>query len=160
MLPDTSESIDYTICQEGIEHIPNQLKVLEEFNRVLKKDGVLLITTPNNSHFRAQLSHFLFEAEIWKRMPPTEIDSIWFSEGSTDKLYFGHLFLLGVQHFQSLITFTRFKTSRRIKTDIGNTSVIIGLLIYPLFVLFSLLNYISYFKKNPHIDPEKKRNVL
>ncbi|MFT4845461.1 MAG: ubiquinone/menaquinone biosynthesis C-methylase UbiE [Cellvibrionaceae bacterium] len=160
MLTVASESIDYIICQEGIEHIPNQLKVLEEFNRVLKKDGVLLITTPNNSHFRAKLSHFLFETDIWKRMPPTEIDSIWFSESNTDKLYFGHLFLLGVQHFQSLITFTGFKTSRRIKTDIGNTSVIIGLLIYPLFALFSLLTYISYLKKNPHIDPEKKRNVL
>ncbi len=44
MLTVASESIDYIICQEGIEHIPNQLKVLEEFNRVLKKDGVLLIT--------------------------------------------------------------------------------------------------------------------
>ena len=67
MLTVASESIDYIICQEGIEHIPNQLKVLEEFNRVLKKDGVLLITTPNNSHFRARLSHFLFETDIRKK---------------------------------------------------------------------------------------------
>ncbi len=73
---------------------------------------------------------------------------------------FWSFFLLSVQHFPLLITFTEFKTSRRIKTNIGNTSVIIGLLIYPLIAFFSLLTYISYLKKNPHINPEKKRNAL
>ena len=76
----------YIICQEGIEHIPNQLNVLEEFNRVLKKDGILLITTPSNSHIRARLSHFLLETDLLRRMPPTEVDSIWFAENDTDKL--------------------------------------------------------------------------
>ncbi len=57
-LPVESNSIDYILCQEGIEHIPNQLNVLKEFNRVLKKGGILLITTPNYSHIRARLSHF------------------------------------------------------------------------------------------------------
>jgi len=66
-LPVESNSIDYILCQEGIEHIPNQLHVLEEFNRVLKKDGILLITTPNYSHVRARLSHFILETDFWKR---------------------------------------------------------------------------------------------
>lgn len=159
-LPVESNSIDYIICQEGIEHIPNQLNVLEEFNRVLKKDGVLLITTPNYSHVRARLSHFLLETDLWKRMPPTEIDSVWFASGKTDKLYFGHLFLLGVQRFQSLLTLTGFKVRKRIRTDIGNTSLILGLAMYPLFVLFTLLSYVSYRKKNPHVEQVKKRTIL
>jgi len=160
MLPIESGSIDYIICQEGIEHIPNQMNVLEEFNRVLTKDGILLITTPNYSHIRARLSHFLFETDFWKRMPPTEIDSIWFAENNTDKLYFGHLFLLGVQHFQSLLTFTGFKVNKRIKTDIGNTSLIIGVILYPVILLFTLLSFMFYRKKNSHVSQDKKQKIL
>ncbi len=116
-LPLKDESVNYIICQEGIEHIPNQLNVLQEFNRVLKKDGIVLITTLNNSHIRARLPHFLFETDFYKRMPPTEIDGVWFANNSQDKLYFGHLFLLGVQHFQTLITISGFKTKKHITTD-------------------------------------------
>jgi len=64
ILPIEDSSVDYIICQEGIEHVPNQLKVLEEFNRVLKKDGILLITTPNYSHFRARLSRFFWRDRL------------------------------------------------------------------------------------------------
>ncbi len=160
ILPLESRTIDYIICQEGIEHIPNQLQVLEEFNRVLRKDGILLITTPNYSHVRARLSHFLLETDLWKRMPPTEIDGIWFTENNGDKLYFGHLFLMRVQHLQTLLTFTGFKVNKRIKTDIGFTSLIIGLPMYPIFVLFTLLSYMYYRKKNPHVEQGKKRDIL
>lgn len=160
VLPIESSSVDYILCQEGIEHIPNQLKVLEEFNRVLKKDGVLLITTPNYSHVRARLSHLLLESDYWKRMPPTEMDSIWFAENESSKLYFGHLFILGVQHFQSLLTLAGFKTNRRIKTDLGNSSLIIGLVLYPLFTFVTLLSYMIYKRKNTHIEQEKRNKIL
>ena len=160
LLPVESESVDYIICQEGIEHIPNQLNVLEEFNRVLKKDGILLITTPNYSHVRARLSHFLLETDLWKRMPPTEIDGVWFADNNIEKMYFGHLFLLGVQHLQSLITFTGFKVNRRIRTDIGKTSLITGLIIYPFLALFTLLSYLVYKKKNTHVDQEQRKEIL
>lgn len=53
-------SVDYIVCQEGIEHIPSQMNVLKEFNRILKKDGILIITTPNASHIRARISDFFF----------------------------------------------------------------------------------------------------
>jgi SAM-dependent methyltransferase len=160
ILPIESESIDYVICQEGIEHIPNQLKVLEEFNRVLKKNGVLLITTPNYSHVRARLSHFFIESDIWKRMPPTEIDGVWFAENDSSKLYFGHLFLLGVQHFQSILTFAGFKTDKRIKTMRGNTSLVTGLILYPLFAFFTLLAYMFYRTKNVHVEQKTRRQIL
>ncbi len=159
-LPIENESIDYVICQEGIEHIPNQLKVLQEFNRVLKKDGILLITTPNYSHIRARLSHFFLESDYWKRMPPTEIDSIWFAENDSNKLYFGHLFLLGVQHLQSLLTFSGFRTCRRIKTDVGNTSLIMGLVLYPLLVFITLIAYLLYRSKNTYVTGKRRYQIL
>ncbi len=159
-LPIEDRSVDYIICQEGIEHIPNQLQVLSEFNRVLKKGGTLLITTPSNSHVRARLSNFFLESDYWKRMPPTEIDGVWFAENSSDKLYFGHLFLLSVQHFQSLLMFSGFKTNERVRTKIGNTSLVLGVLLYPLFAFFTILSYISYRPKNKHIDINERKEIL
>jgi SAM-dependent methyltransferase len=159
-LPVEDNSVDYIICQEGIEHIPNQLNVLEEFNRVLKKDGILLLTTPNNSHMRARVSHMLLETDLWKRMPPTEIDTIWFAESNKDKLYFGHLFLLGVQHLQSLVTFSGFEVTKRIKTDRGSTAILFSLFAYPFLLLFTMSSYFYYRNKNPQVDQATKRKIL
>ena len=38
---------DFVICFQVIEHIKNAKLLLEEINRVLKKDGKLIISTPN-----------------------------------------------------------------------------------------------------------------
>jgi SAM-dependent methyltransferase len=38
---------DCVICTAVMEHVPDQKKVLLDFNRVLKKGGMLIITTPN-----------------------------------------------------------------------------------------------------------------
>lgn len=160
ILPIESNSVDYIICQEGIEHVPNQLKLLEEFNRVLKEDGILLITTPNYSQVSARLSRLFLESDYWQRMPPTEIDSIWFAENDSNKLYFGHLFLLGVQHFQSLLTFAGFKTEKRIKTEIGNTSLILGIMLYPLFVCVTLVSWMFYKRKNTHVEQVTRDKIL
>jgi len=159
-LPLAEESVDYIICQEGIEHVPNQLKVLEEFNRVLKKGGVLLITTPNYSNLRSRMANFFLESDYWKRMPPTEIDSIWFAENESSKLYFGHLFLLGVQRFKSLLTFAGFSPSLEIKTDTSNTSFLLGLLLYPLLVVVTLLSNMIYRGENGHIELSQRRDIL
>lgn len=62
---------DMLICQEGMEHFSDQLNAFKEFNRVLKKGGILLITTPNYSNIRAKLSYLLSESERFGSiMPP------------------------------------------------------------------------------------------
>ncbi len=43
-----SNSLDYVISRDNIEHYVDFLKALKEWNRVLKKGGKLGITTPNN----------------------------------------------------------------------------------------------------------------
>jgi SAM-dependent methyltransferase len=159
-LPVGDGTVDYVICQEGIEHIPNQLKVFREFNRILKVGGVLLITTPSYSHVRARLSHLFLESDFWKRMPPTEIDSMWLADKGSDKLYFGHLFLLGVQHLQTLLSISGFKVDTRVKTDIGKTSLILGLILYPIFALVTFLSWMFYRTKNKHISQKDKDRIL
>ena len=81
-IPMSDKSTDMLICQEGIEHFSDQLKVLKEFNRILIDDGELLITTPSYSNLSAKFSYMLFESEISKKMPPNEIDDIWMSDKS------------------------------------------------------------------------------
>ena len=158
-LPLADCSVDYVICQEGIEHVPDQLGLLNEFNRVLKPDGKLLLTTPSMSHVRARVSHMLFETDLWRRMPPTELDSVWFSEGQSERFYFGHLFLLGVHHLQAFCSIAGFETHRRLRTEIGWTSVLLGTLLYPLFVLTTLMTYWNYSRKKREIPAELRKRI-
>ncbi len=58
-LPFTSNSFDYIICIEGVEHIENPHHLVRECARVLKKDGFLIITTPNVMTVKSRL-RFLF----------------------------------------------------------------------------------------------------
>ena len=53
---------DWVTCQEGIEHFSDQARTFREINRVLKKHGRLLLTTPSYSNLSAKLSYLLFES--------------------------------------------------------------------------------------------------
>lgn len=46
---------DAVVSFETLEHVKNYKKVLSEFNRVLKKDGLLIISTPNKMTFGCNL---------------------------------------------------------------------------------------------------------
>jgi ubiquinone/menaquinone biosynthesis C-methylase UbiE len=46
-LPYKDNTFDGVLCAEVIEHVPSAIEMLKECNRVLKKGGFLMITTPN-----------------------------------------------------------------------------------------------------------------
>jgi|SRR3989344_2094358 len=48
-LPFSKNSFDEIICSDVLEHIKNDKKAISELARVLKKDGILLITVPYKS---------------------------------------------------------------------------------------------------------------
>src|SRR4030095_2024998 len=76
-IPVADNFADVLVCQEGIEHFSDQYRAFQEFNRVIKQNGSLLITTPNYSNLQSRLSHFLFETEYFlKMMPANEADSV------------------------------------------------------------------------------------
>ena len=52
-IPENDESFDIILCTEVLEHLPYPIKALEEFSRLLKKDGVLILSAPFCS-----LTHF------------------------------------------------------------------------------------------------------
>jgi len=159
-LPCEDNSYDYIICEEGIEHLPDQVAALREFNRVLKPNGQLLLTTPNYSHIRCRISRLLFDYDYWKRVPPTEIDSVWFSKEGSSNMYFGHLFLLDVQTLYTLSTITGFRVEERVKTKYSTSSFILGSLLFPLLAVMSVLSWLIYRKDNNHVEQKVKDEIL
>ncbi len=143
-LPLADASADLVICQEGIEHVPDQLHLLAELNRILKIDGVLVVSTPSLSHMRARLAQLAFESDSLRRMPPNELEGILGAGSTTDKIYFGHLFLRGVQHLRAIVSLSGFEVRRRIWTDLTLSSLLMGVLLYPLLVLTTAFTVIRH----------------
>lgn len=149
-LPLENKSADFVICQEGIEHFTDQFKVLVEFNRILKQNGSLIITTPNYSNLRAKLSYFLSESERFNSiMPPNEIDSIWMSNQQiTNQIYFGHVFLIGIQKLRVLAKLSGFKIKHIQFTKLKTTSLFILLFTYPFILCSNLITYLKNVNKD------------
>ena len=121
--------------------------VLNEFNRIPKPNGILLLATPNNSFVRARFSTLCIESDLISRMPLTELDGVWFAKSNLNKIYFVHLFLVTVQHLETLLCFSGFKTTQRIKTDISVSALILGVLLFPLIALITIYSYFEYSRK-------------
>ncbi|MCH7910644.1 MAG: class I SAM-dependent methyltransferase, partial [Candidatus Hydrogenedentes bacterium] len=58
-IPLKDASLDYILNSEGIEHISDQFAFLKECARVLKRKGILAITTPNLLSLRARVAFML-----------------------------------------------------------------------------------------------------
>lgn len=52
-LPFEKGYFDLVICDELIEHVPHTNVLLDEIERILKKDGVLILSTPNRNRISA-----------------------------------------------------------------------------------------------------------
>lgn len=57
-LPIEDNSTDALVCIDGIEHISKQFNFVKEVHRILKKDGELIISTPNISSLRSRWKWF------------------------------------------------------------------------------------------------------
>lgn len=86
-LPFPDNTFDCIIFSEVLEHIPNEKKALGELRRVLKKNGTLLVTVPNQDF------PFLWDPLNWLLMKlfHTHVDkNIWWLAGiwaDHDRLY-------------------------------------------------------------------------
>ncbi len=45
-IPFEDEKFDYVLCTEVMEHVPDPVTFLKEINRVMKREGMLIMTTP------------------------------------------------------------------------------------------------------------------
>lgn len=148
-LPIPDESADLVILQEVIEHLPNQLFVLQEICRVLKPGGELFLTTPSKSSLVAKLSYLCFESEVLKGTPWGSVEGIWGRDDTGKKIYYGHLFLIGVQQLRALGLIAGFKSIEVKRTDISRSSVALMLIFYPIILLVSLRAMYRDWRKYP-----------
>ncbi|MEI6766497.1 MAG: methyltransferase domain-containing protein [Bacteroidota bacterium] len=160
-LPIQNKIADALICQEGIEHFSDQFSALKEFNRVLKFNGILLITTPNYSNIRSKLSCFLAESERFNStMPPNELDSIWMSNQEiSDEIYFGHIFLIGIQKLRVLAKLSGFRIKKYHFTRVKSTSLILLPLFYPFIYISNWIAYKKNMKNNKDYDNATKKRI-
>ena len=155
-LPD--KSADYLICQEGIEHFADQFSAIKEFNRILKKNGILLITTPNYSNLRSKISYLLSESERFNSsMPPNEFDSVWMSDQNLNKeIYLGHIFLIGIQKLRVLAALSGFSIKKIHPTKIKTTSLFLLFFLYPFILLSNYYTFIKNYRKHKNNKNRQK----
>lgn len=160
-IPLNDGEVDAIISQEGIEHFENQLAALQEFNRILKTGGSLIVTTPNNSNMVGRLSYFLAENELFnKTMPQNELDDIWMSDQKISKeIYYGHIFLLGINKLRLLAKLSGFKIKNLEKTKPKTTAIILLILFYPFILVSNWRSYKRNLKKNDKYTMETKKKV-
>lgn len=57
-IPVPDSSFDVVLCTEMLEHVPEPIKVIKEFARILRPGGVLLLTAPLGSGIHQEPYHF------------------------------------------------------------------------------------------------------
>jgi SAM-dependent methyltransferase len=142
-LPFKSACFDGVNLTEVIEHIENQAQLIREIARVLKPDGVVVISTPNvlNLHSRVR---FLFTGFLRGRVRPVHYSS---PPGQAPNIYLLHFYELNYLFFHY-----GFEVQKLCKTRIKFAPVFFTILFYPLMWLFSLEAVIRAEK-----DPVQRR---
>ena len=121
----------------------------------------MLVTTPNYSNIRAKLSYLLSESERFNSiMAPNELDSVWMSKQDvTDEIYFGHIFLIGIQKLRVLARLAGFKIKKIHFTRAKSTSVLLLPFFYPFIYLSNRIAFRKNLRKNKNYDEKTKREV-
>ena len=81
-MPVKAKEFDAVLCVEVFEHLPAPLEALKEFSRVIKKDGVLILTAPFSSltHYSPYYYYSGFSINFYKENLPKfgfEIDEVY-----------------------------------------------------------------------------------
>lgn len=70
-IPEPDCSFDAVLCSEVFEHLPNPLLALSEFSRLLKSDGILILTAPFSSlthfsphHYFSGFNRYFYETHL------------------------------------------------------------------------------------------------
>lgn len=157
-LPIPDAHADYVVFQEGLEHLPDQLQPLREFNRILKKGGRLILTTPNPSCLRARFCHFLLDSYLPSRLPINETSAIRAFDKNEQRIYFGHVFFISAQKLRLLGKVAGLRIVAIHPNKFSTFSVLLGVF-YPCLVLANLWAYWRSCRRRRR-DPVRTREIL
>jgi len=131
-LPIESNLADYVLLMETIEHIPNQLFLLQELARILKPNGILIITKPNNSSLSGRMANLWVEAERSDMFLSNEASVIGYDDSH---IYSGRVFLCNAQRIRTLAGLAGLRFEK-IYVNQLSTSSVFWYLILGLFLHF------------------------
>lgn len=121
-LPYKDDFFDYIICSEVLEHVENPEKVISEFERVLKSNGTILLTTPNILN-PGELMHNAKHYLMWllKGEEFTHIQHFTFM--NLKKLFknFKKVSMEGVGFGAAFLPFSSFSFLKRLDYELGKT---------------------------------------
>lgn len=92
-LPYEDNSFDLITCSEVIEHLENHRQVLREMSRILKRDGLLILTTPNVLNVKSRLRYMVSGFANLFGPLPIKHDEVYSTGGHINPLpffYLGH----------------------------------------------------------------------
>jgi SAM-dependent methyltransferase len=135
-LPFADGEFDYLISMEGIEHVKDRHAVLAEYRRVLKRQGTLIISTPNMLSLRARLAYALAGQRTFKAHLD-EYTGVWGRSPDGTRVYHGHAFLINYFQLRYSLHHSGFRVRQLLPSTKSPTSVLLLPFLYPLVALFT-----------------------
>lgn len=151
--PIESGMADYVVLMETIDHISEQKQLFDEISRILKKDGLLILTKPNNSNISSRMANLWLESERGDMFLPNENTVIGYDE---NRIYMGRIFLIGVQKIRTLAGLAGLKIDKIYKNQLSVSSVLYFVLVGWFFLIRTFLT----FKKLSKNQTSENKEVL
>lgn len=145
--PIKDDSMDVVICCETIEHLPNQYFLFQETSRILKPNGIFILTTPNSSSLRSRFSQFMMESEHYGAPAPNELNAFTSWDSGKDG-YFSKLFISGVLRLRTLAALNKLVLKKVHPAKRSSTSAWL-LFWYPVLYYFNRKAMKKQIKHDP-----------
>jgi SAM-dependent methyltransferase len=150
-LPYDDNFFDAITFTEVIEHLEDHRKILKEINRVLKKDGVLVITTPNILNMKSRIRFLL--VGFYNLFGPLHVKESALHSGG------GHINPISYFYLSHSLLDADFKDIKLIIDKKQRTSIFLLLFLYPLILLGSFFINRKETGKYKTIDVHNKKFV-
>ena len=131
--PFEDNSFDYACFVEGPEHVENVFHCLREFSRILKADGILILTIPNYSNLEHRLKTLFSGASE----PMTSFDQVVRDLGGN--VHMLHINRLTFPMLKTALEFSGFSIEALARDKQKRKQM----LLWPLAVLIHLVSFMS-----------------
>jgi SAM-dependent methyltransferase len=113
--PLEAEQFDFISCIEGVEHLQDQFQFVRECHRVLKPEGILVLSTPNILNLASRLKYLLTGFYSLVPRPINEFSQVPVFDHINPATYYQLRYMLHTQGFE----ITRVATDFRRRSALG-----------------------------------------